>query len=75
MTSCFFTQAEQDVLIANGWDISADNRTADKNWRRIKKRGDNEFEGAQCMTDEPDGNDYWEFDDELVSLEKAVRRA
>jgi hypothetical protein len=35
---------------------------------------DNDFEVEVLITDEPDGNDYWEFDSEWTSLEKAMLR-
>ena len=69
-----FTQEERDFLILNGWEVGRFS-VACKDYTKIKKLHDNDFEVEKCMTDEPDGNDYWEFDSEWTSLEKAMRLA
>ncbi len=75
MNKFFFTESEGAHLIANGWEILPNKHRAEKNYHKIVKQGDNDFEVSVCITDEPDGNDYWEFDSEWTSIEEAVRRA
>ena len=72
MHSTPFTIEETDLLIKDGWSVTSS--FAYKNYHRIKKVQDEEFEVDTLVTDEPDGNDYWEWDSGYRTLEKAMRR-
>jgi len=65
-----FTIDEQNALLADSWEVHSS--TAYKNYYKIVKIQDEEFEVENCITDEPDGNDYYEWDSMWRTLKAAM---
>ena len=65
-----FTPKESKLLKDAGWEVNCN--YAEYEWKQIAKKSVDRFVLSVCITDPPDGNDYWEFDSEYTDLVNAI---
>ena len=68
-----FTQEERNLLTNAGWEVKE--TVAYNGHRKIIKLFENDFEVEVWIDGDAESDNYWDFDSEWYSLEKAMRRA